>query len=82
LIPDELAAPGLVFQVDVAPRRVDELTSVDGLDFAEAWAERQVVTIEDISLPVLGRAHLIRNKCAVGRPKDLLDIALLEECAN
>jgi hypothetical protein len=30
---------------------------------------------------VLGREDFVRNKRAVGRPKDLADIALLEEQA-
>ncbi len=36
----DLATPGLVYQVGVAPIRVDVLMSVDGLDFEDAWPRR------------------------------------------
>ncbi len=36
------------------------------------------LAIEDLEVPVLGRAHFIRNKRACGRPQDLADVARLE----
>ncbi len=36
----ELSTPGLVFQFGVAPRRIDLLTSIDGVGFEEAWDGR------------------------------------------
>ncbi|MDA8120960.1 MAG: hypothetical protein M0Z38_00145 [Deltaproteobacteria bacterium] len=65
-------------QVGVIPRRIDILTSIDGVDFDEAWRDRTEVDIEDLKVPVIGRLHLIRNKKAVGRQQDLADIARLE----
>ena len=44
----------------------------------EAWPERQIVEVEGLLIPVLGRSHLIQNKKAVGRPQDLADVAWLE----
>jgi hypothetical protein len=32
-------------------------------------------------LPVIGRAHLIQNKRASGRPKDLADLTWLEDAS-
>ena len=78
LSPDDLAAPDLVFQIGVAPRRIDVLTSIDGVSFHEAWPHRLTVEMEGLSIPVIGRAHLIQNKRASGRPKDLADLAWLE----
>jgi predicted nucleotidyltransferase len=75
----DLMTPGLIFQIGVAPRRIDVITSIDGVGFDEAWAARSEVTVEGISLTVIGREDLIRNKRAAGRPKDLADLALLEE---
>ena len=46
--------------------------------FEEAWAGRQPVQIGDLEVAVLGKAELIANKKASGRPKDLADIAILE----
>jgi hypothetical protein len=75
----DLIRPGTVFQIGVAPNRIDILTSIDGVTFDEAWSSRRVVRIERLDVPVLSRDHLIRNKKAVGRPQDLADVARLEE---
>jgi hypothetical protein len=75
----DLVRPGTVFQIGVAPNRIDILTSIDGVTFDEAWPARRVVRIENLDVPVLARHHLIRNKKATGRPQDLADVARLEE---
>jgi hypothetical protein len=78
LTSDDLRTPDLVLQIGVAPRRIDILTAIDGVQFDEAWPERQVVEVEGLTIPVMGRAHLIQNKKAAGRPQDLADVAWLE----
>ena len=75
---DDLVRPDTVLQFGVAPVRIDVLTSVSGVSFDEAWPAREVVTIEGLAVPVLGRAHLIMNKRATGRPRDRLDVEELE----
>ena len=75
----DLLNPGVVFQIGVAPSRVDILTSIDGVEFPDAWKDRLDVKVEGINVPVISRSHLIVNKKAVGRPQDLADIARLEE---
>lgn len=74
---DDLTKPDTVFQIGVVPSRVDILSGVSGVRFADAWPRRVVLVIEGIEVPVLGRADLVANKRASGRPKDLLDIELL-----
>lgn len=76
--PLEFASPNLVFQIGVAPRRIDILTSIDGVSFGDAASDRLLVSIEGLAVPILSRAALIANKRASGRPKDLLDLATLE----
>ncbi len=75
----DLIRSDTVIQLGVAPRRIDLLTSIDGVEFDEAWSGRIEITIDDLRVPVIGRAHLIRNKRAVGRPQDLADVSRLEE---
>ena len=75
---DDLTMPDVVFQIGVAPRRIDILTSIDGVAFDEAWPHRLVVELEGLRIPVIGRAHLIENKRAAGRPQDLADLARLD----
>jgi len=79
LSPEDLQKEGLVFQIGVAPRRIDILTSVDGLKFEDAFARSSIIEIDAISLHVLSIPDLITNKRATGRTKDLADAELLEE---
>jgi hypothetical protein len=74
----DLRTAGTIYQVGVPPNRVDLITVVDGVRFEDAWRDRMSVEIEGLRIPVIGRAHLIRNKRTVGRPQDLLDANLLE----
>lgn len=74
---DDLTKPDTVFQIGVVPCRVDILSGISGVQFANAWANRIVVEVESIQVPVLGRSDFKANKRASGRPKDLLDLELL-----
>lgn len=71
---EDLSTPQIVFQIGIAPARIDILTSLTGLDFVEAWSNRQIIKVEGRALPFLSREDLIRNKRAVGRPRDLADV--------
>ena len=75
----DLTTSDVVFQIGVAPRRIDILTSISGVSFAEAWTEKLTTEIGGLRLHVLSRKHLIANKRTVGRPKDLADAAWLED---
>ena len=77
LTEDDLARPDVVFQIGLPPRRIDVLTSITAVGFDDAWAGRVEVTYGPVRCPVIGREALIRNKRALGRPKDLLDVDLL-----
>jgi hypothetical protein len=76
---DDFATEGLIFQIGVVPCRIDIITSLEALSFADAWSNRIQVEIDGIQIPVMGRDDFIRNKRAAGRPQDLADIARLEE---
>ena len=76
---EDLARPGIVFQIGVVPQRIDLLTSITDVSFDEAWENRILVRIEDLEVPVLGREELMRNKRGVGRARDLADIEELGE---
>lgn len=76
---DDFTTPDIVYQIGISPRRIDILTSIDGLSFDEAWPERLEVPIEGLTVPVLSRRHLLVNKRAAGRPKDRADADWLEQ---
>jgi len=78
LTEEDLQKEGTIFQIGVAPRRIDIITTADGLYFDDAFKSSMVVTIEEIKLHVLSLDDLIRNKRSTGRTKDLADAESLE----
>jgi hypothetical protein len=73
----DFAAPGVVYQIGLPPRRIDVMTAISGMSFDEAWQGRETATLEGRAIPFIGREAFIRNKQAAGRPKDLADAARL-----
>ncbi len=78
LTAEDLSRPGVIFQLGVQPERIDIITAIDGVTFDDAWPARTSVRIGDLDVPVIGREHLLLNKKASGRPKDAVDVLLLE----
>jgi hypothetical protein len=70
----DFAAPGVVYQIGVPPGRIDILTQLTGLAFADAWPERVQMPFGEVDAPFIGRGAFLQNKRATGRPKDLGDI--------
>jgi hypothetical protein len=70
----DFARRGVVFQIGVPPGRIDILTELTGITFAEAWPDREAGQFGDVSVDYFGRAAFIRNKRATGRARDLGDI--------
>ena len=73
------AEKGVVFQIGVAPRRIDFITKVSGLDFDEAYAHKQDVEIEGLKISLVSLNDLIKNKESTGRDKDKLDVKHLRK---
>jgi predicted nucleotidyltransferase len=67
-----------VLQIGLPPVRVDILNRADGISFDEAVAEGSSFDLDGRRIPVVGRAALLKNKRAAGRPQDLADIEALE----
>ena len=74
----DFAKPGVTYQIGVAPGRIDILTELTGMTFAEAWPDRLRRPFGEVDVDFIGRDAFIRNKRAVGRTKDLADIEGLE----
>lgn len=67
-----------VFQIGLPPNRIDIVTDIDGVEFAEAWPGREKISVEGLQIPLIEKALLLANKKASGRPKDQPDILWLE----
>ncbi len=78
---DELAPTGIIVQFGQPPNRIDLINDIEGVDFAEAWDGRVEAVLEagdrEIPVPFIGVEALVKNKRAVGRPKDLDDLSYL-----
>ena len=75
----DLEKEGTVFQIGVAPRRIDILTAASGLKFKAASSRATSVEIEGITVRIPSIADLIQNKRATGRTKDIADAEALEQ---
>ncbi len=79
---DDLVTPGMVFQIGVEPCRIDILTTISGVQFSTAWEQKMAIEIDGLRLYVIGRADLLINKRACGRPKDIADADTLARRDN
>ena len=80
--PEDFSTPDVVFQIGIAPQRIDILTKISGVEFDEAWPNRLTADLGGILANVIGRDELVQNKLASGRPKDLLDADILKSEVN
>jgi len=79
LTTQDLSNDDTVFQIGLPPSRIDILTSVSGVEFDRAWRNRIQLEFEGTPAYCIGKRELIENKRAAGRPRDLADVAALEE---
>ena len=82
LLPEDLTRPDTVFQIGIEPLRIDLLTSIDGVDFAEAWIDRFESKFAGVPVNVISRRHLIKNKLSTNRLQDRADVEHLEADKN
>ncbi len=75
---DDFEADDRVIQLGRVPNRVDLLTRLYGVEFAEAWERRVGARLGDVEVSMLSREDLIRNKRATGRTQDIADAEFLE----
>jgi len=75
---DDLTRKETIFQIGVAPLRIDIITNIDGVEFTEAWPDRLETSFGGVPAFVLSRHHLITNKKASARLQDLADVQQLE----
>jgi predicted nucleotidyltransferase len=68
-----------IFQIGVAPRRIDIITTASGLQFIEAFNRSVTIDIDGIEIHILSLSDLVRNKRASGRTKDIADAEALED---
>lgn len=78
----ELLEDEVFFQFGREPNRIDLMSSVPGLSFGKAWADKRVLTLDsDPSIDVyfISMEDLIDAKEAADRPIDRADLEYLRE---
>jgi hypothetical protein len=68
-----------VLQLGVPPVRIDIMTSIEAVPWEEAWSGRATGQVGGVPTHFLGREQYVKNKRAIGRPKDLGDLDVLGE---
>ncbi len=79
---DELQEEDLILQFGRPPNRLDLISDLTGVEFEEAWHDRETghmkMSGEDVMIHFIGHVQLLNNKKAVGRPKDRDDYLYLK----
>lgn len=74
LRPELFLEPGHVVRMGVPPVRLEILSSIDGVNFAECYARRGTVEIDGVEVMVISLEDLKTNKRASARHQDLEDL--------
>ncbi len=74
-----LAVPDRIVTLGRPPVAIDVITSISGLGFDEAFANRVEGEVDRLVIPFISLDDFVRNKKASGRTKDLQDLVLLAE---
>jgi hypothetical protein len=76
---EDFLEPETVVQLGRPPNRIDLVTEIDGVEFADAYSDRQEIEVEEVPILFIGLEQLRKNKRASGRHQDLADLENLEE---
>jgi hypothetical protein len=76
---EDFLEAGQVIQLGRAPNRIDLLTGISGVTWEEAWDSAIPVSMDGLDIMAIGKAELMLNKQATGRPQDLADLARLRQ---
>jgi hypothetical protein len=75
----DFLVPGGIIQLGKAPNRIDLLTSLTGIEDDEIWKSRHASELDDVPVFFLDKSLLIKNKTALGRPRDKSDVEELTD---
>jgi hypothetical protein len=67
-----------IVQLGYPPNRIDILTTLKGLKFADCYKSKVAVEIQSLRIDFIDIENLKKNKRATGRPQDLADAENLE----
>jgi len=65
----------VVYQIGIAPVRIDILTEITGVEFSDAWRRKVPSTFFGVPVHFISLDDLVTNKRALGRSSDLKDLS-------
>jgi predicted nucleotidyltransferase len=75
--PDLFLTPGRVVRMGRPPLRIEILSSISGVEFAECYGRRVQADLDGVPVAMIAREDLLTNKRAAGRAKDQNDLEQL-----
>ena len=67
----------MIFQIGIAPVRIDLMMNLEGVNVLDAWKNKKKGRYGETSIHFLSLSDLIKNKRKAGRPMDKIDLAKL-----
>ncbi len=71
---EDLTKTNLLYQIGIAPLRIDIMMGISGVDFSTAWRNRKLTHFGKASVNIIGIKELIKSKKAIMRPQDRIDL--------
>jgi Nucleotidyl transferase of unknown function (DUF2204) len=71
---ETFAEKQVVYQIGVAPVRIDILTEITAVEFSNAWRKRVGSNFFGVPVHFISLDDLLTNKRALGRDRDLTDL--------
>ena len=75
ITPETFTEKQVVYQIGIAPVRIDILTEITGVEFADGWRKRVASTFFGVPVHFISFEDLVVNKRALGRSSDLRDLS-------
>src|SRR5215469_5013644 len=79
---ETFSAKQVVYQIGVAPVRIDILTEITGVEFSDGWKKRVASTFFGVPVHFISLDDLVTNKQALGRSSDLKDLQQNQKSAK
>ncbi len=76
---EELEKRPLILRMGIPPNRVELITDISGVDFDACYQKRVQAVIDGEPVTLISFKHLLANKSAAGRDKDLMDVKQLKK---
>ena len=72
----------LVFSIGEEPRKIDFITRINAVEYADADKHKNVIEIENLKVPVIHLNDLVLSKLNTDRQQDKADVEELQKIQN